>query len=275
MSIAAKSLLLIFTLVAIPFATRAQANSRENFAQAYALYSSGSFAQAKELFQLASDPDFPLADYSLYYLALIAHKEGAFDLSREFLYQLRSRYPQSIWVYPAELQQAKINLAEKKYTQAVEVLRALRAEKGVSPEITDEAIFLQAQAQEAMADFNQAHRLYSELRSLSPRSRWTAPARLALRRLSERYPDQFGLKTTKAMADEAERLVREREHGDAEILYKKILSSNLESSFRLRVLTKLSELYLSIRTPRLALLSRRGMGASLCDIPKSSQQRQG
>jgi hypothetical protein len=75
MSMAAKSLLLIFTLVAIPFATRAQANSRENFAQAYALYSSGSFAQAKELFQLASDPDFPLADYSLYYLALIAHKE--------------------------------------------------------------------------------------------------------------------------------------------------------------------------------------------------------
>jgi TolA-binding protein len=160
MSFAAKCLLLIFTLAAIPFATRAQANSRENFAQAYALYSSGSFAQAKDLFQLASDPDFPLADYSLYYLALISHKEGAFDLSREFLYQLRSRYPQSIWVYSADLQQAKINLAEKKYTQAVEVLRALRAEKGVSPEIADEAIFLQAQAQEAMADFNQAHRLY-------------------------------------------------------------------------------------------------------------------
>jgi soluble lytic murein transglycosylase len=247
MSFAAKCLLLIFTLTAIPFATRVQANSRENFAQAYALYSSGSFAQAKDLFQLASDPDFPLADYSLYYLALISHKEGAFDLSREFLYQLRSRYPQSIWVYTAELQQAKINLAEKRYTQAVEVLRVLRAEKGVSPEIADEAIFLQAQAQEAMAEFNEAHRLYSELRNLFPRSRWTAPARLALRRLSERYPDKFGLKTTKAIADEAERLVREREHGDAEILYKKVLSSNLESSFRLRVLTKLSDLYLSIR----------------------------
>jgi soluble lytic murein transglycosylase len=247
MPFAAKSLPLIFILAAIPFATRAHANPRENFTQAYALYSSGSFALAKEPFQLALDPDFPLADYSLYYLALISHKEGSFDLSREFLYQLRSRYPQSVWVYPADLQQAKINLAEKKYTQAVEVLRALRAEKNLSPEIADEAIFLQAQAQEAMAEFNQAHRLYLELRSLFPRSRWTAPARLAIRRLSEKYPDRFGLKTTQAITDEAERLVREREHGEAETLYKKVLSSNLESSFRLRVLTKLTDLYLSIR----------------------------
>jgi soluble lytic murein transglycosylase len=244
---AAKCLALIFIFAAIPFATKTEANPRENFAQAYALYSSGSFAQAKELFQLASDPDFPLADYSLYYLALISHKEGNFDLSREFLYQLRSRYPQSIWVYPADLQQAKINLAEKKYAEAVELLRPLRVEKSVSAEIADEATFLQAQAQEAMADFNQAHRLYLELRSLFPRSRWTAPARSAVRRLRERYPDKFGLKTTQAMVDEAERLVREREHVDAENLYKKVLSSNLDSSFRLRVLTKLSELYLSVR----------------------------
>jgi soluble lytic murein transglycosylase len=247
MRFAAKSLPLIFILAIIPSVTCAQASPRENFAQAYALYSSGSFTQAKEPFQLASDPDFPLADYSLYYLALISQKEGNFDLSREFLFQLRSRYPQSIWAYPAELQQAKIDLAEKKYTQAVEVLRSLRADKGVSPEIVDEAIFLQGQAQEAMADFNQAHRLYSELRTLFPRSRWTAPARLALRRLRERYPDKFGLKTTQSIADEADRLVREREHGDAEILYKRVLSSNLESNFRLRVLTKLTDLYLSIR----------------------------
>jgi soluble lytic murein transglycosylase len=242
----AKSLLLIL-IVVIPFVTYAQASPRENFAQAYALYSSGSFTQAKEPFQLASDQDFALADYSLYYLALISHKEGNFEISKEFLSQLRSRYPQSIWTYPAELQRAKINLAEKKYAQAVDVVRSLRAEKGVSPEIVEEAIFLQAQAQEAMADFNQAYRFYSELRDLFPRSRWTAPARSALRRLRERYPDKFGLRTTQALADEAERLVREREHGEAEIFYKRLLSGNLESDFRRRVLTKLTDLYLSIR----------------------------
>jgi soluble lytic murein transglycosylase len=275
MRFAAKLLPLICSLAVIPSVTCAQASPRENFAQAYALYSSGSLIQAKEPFQAASDPDFPLADYSLYYLALIAHKESNLDLSRKFLSQLRSRYPQSIWVYSADLQQAKINLAEKKYTQAVEILRALRAEKGVSPEIADEAIFLQAQAQEAMADFNQAHRLYSELRSLFPRSRWTAPTRLALRRLSEKYPDKFGLKTTIAIADEADRLVREREHGDAEVLYKKVLSSNLESSFRLRVLTKLTDLYLSVRKrseaiPLLEQIAREYPASS--EAPKATYQ---
>jgi soluble lytic murein transglycosylase len=242
----AKFVPLIFSL-AIPFVTYAQASPRENFAQAYALYSSGSFTQAKEPFQLASDPDFPLADYSLYYLALIYDKEGNSEQSNEFLSQLRNRYPQSIWVYPAELQRAKITLAEKKYAQAVDILRALRAEKGVGAEIVDEAIFLQAQAQEAMVDLNQAHRLYVELRNLFPRSRWTAPARSALRRLRERYPDKFGLKTSQALADEADRLVREREHADAEIYYKRLLSGHLEPNFRLRVLTKLTDLYLSIR----------------------------
>ena len=274
MPFVAKSLPLIFIL-AIPFVTYAQASSRENFAQAYALYSSGSFTQAKEPFQLASDQDFPLADYSLYYLALISHKEGNFELSREHLSQLRSRYPQSIWAYPAELQRAKINLAEKQYAQAVEVLRSLRAEKGVSSEIVDEAIFLQAQAQEAMADFNQAHRLYSELRSLFPRSRWTAPARSALRRLRERHPDKFGLKTTQALTDEAERLVREREYGDAEIFYKRLLSSNLESNVRLRVLTKLTDLYLSIRKrneaiPLLEQIARDYPASS--EVPKALYQ---
>ena len=274
MPFVAKSLPLIFIL-AIPFVTYAQASPRENFAQAYALYSSGSFTQAKEPFQLALDQDFPLADYSLYYLALISHKEGNFELSREFLSQLTSRYPQSIWAYPAELERAKINLAEKKYAQAVEVLRSLRAEKGVGPEIIDEAIFLQAQAQEAMADFNQAHRLYSELRSLFPRSRWTASARSALRRLREKYPDKFGLKTTQALADEADRLVREREHGDAEIFYKRLLSSNLESNVRLRVLTKLTDLYLSIRKrneaiPLLEQIARDYPASS--EVPKALYQ---
>jgi tetratricopeptide (TPR) repeat protein len=215
----AKCLLVIFVLVAIPFVSFAQApNPRENFAKAYALYSSGSFAQAKELFQQALEPDFSLADYSLYYLALISFKEGNLDGAKQFLSQLRRLYPQSIWFHPAQLQRAKIELAEKKYTQASETLRSLRAENGLKPEIIDEAIFLQAQSQEAVADLSQAHGLYSELRTLSPRSPWAAPARAAVKRLREKLPDQFGLNTTQATADEADRLVREGEFGEADVL---------------------------------------------------------
>jgi soluble lytic murein transglycosylase len=244
----AKCLLVIFILVAIPFVSFAQAPTpRDNFAKAYALYSSGSLDQAKELFQQALEPDFSLADYSLYYLALISFKDGNLDAAKQFLSQLRRGYPQSIWFYPAQLQEAKIALAEKKYTQASETLRSLRAENGIKSEIVDEAIFLQAQSQEAVADLSQAHGFYSELRTLCPRSRWAAPARAAVRRLREKYPDQFGLSTTQATADEADRLVREGEYGEAEVLYKKLLSNNPEPAFRRRILTKLTDLYLSLR----------------------------
>jgi soluble lytic murein transglycosylase-like protein/TolA-binding protein len=244
----AQTLALIFVFAAAPLVSFAQDSTpRENFAQAYGLYSSGNMAQAKELFQRSLEPDFPLADYSLYYLALISSKEGNFDLTRQLLARLKRRYPQSIWVHPAELQRAKMDLAEKKYIQASEALRSLRTEKGVKPEIVDETVFLQGQAQEALANFNQAHDLYSELRILSPRSRWAPPARAALRRLREKYPDQFGLNTTQAIADEADQLVREGEYGAAEGLYKKVLANNPEPAFRLRMLTKLSGLYLSIR----------------------------
>ncbi len=244
----AKFFLLTFILLGISSPAFAQApEPRENFARAYASYSNGNFSQAKESFQRALDPNFPLADYSLYYLALIAYNEGNFDVSRQFLSQLRRRYPQSIWVYPAELQRAKIDLAETKYTEAIEALRTLRNGKGIGPGILDEAILLQAQAQEAMGDLGQAHGLYSELRNLFPRSRWAASARTAVRRLREKYPEQFGLSTTQAIVEEADRLVREGESGDAEVLYKKLLGSNPEPAFRLRMLTKLSDVYLSIR----------------------------
>src|SRR4029450_9679611 len=268
----AKFLLVICIPVAIPFVSFAQApNPRENFAKAYALYSSGSLAQAKELFQQALEPDFALADYSLYYLALISFQDGNLDAAKQFLSQLRRGYPQSIWFYPAQLQESKIALAEKKYTQANEILRSLRAENGLKPEIIDEAIFLQAQSQEAVADLSQAHGFYSELRTLFPRSRWAAPARAAVRRLREKYPDQFGLSTAQATADEADRLVREGEYGEAEVLYKKLLSNNPEATFRRRILTKLTDLYLSLRKrneaiPLLEQIAR--------DYPKSPEAPQ-
>lgn len=243
-----KFLLVIFILVGIPIVTLAQAPTpRENFARAYTLYSSGSLAQAKELFQQALEPDFPLADYSLYYLGLISLKEGDFEATKQFLSQLRGRYPQSIWFHDTRLQQAKIDLAENNYSQANETLRSLLMESAVKAEIIDEALFLQAQAQEAMMDLPQAHKLYSELRTRSPRSRWAASARAALRRLREKYPEPFGLNTTQAVADEADHLVREGEYSEAEILYKKLLSNNPERTFRRQILAKLTDLYLSIR----------------------------
>src|SRR5919205_1826677 len=72
-------------------------NQSEIFAKAYSLYSRGNFAQAKDLFQKATDSKFVLADYSLYYLGTIAVNEKDSGRARQVFAELKQRYPQSIW----------------------------------------------------------------------------------------------------------------------------------------------------------------------------------
>jgi soluble lytic murein transglycosylase len=220
---------------------------RETFAKAHAFYSSGNHDQAKELFQKTIDAKFRLADYSLYYLASIAVKESNRDRARQLLSELRQGYPRSVWSDAARLQRAKIDLADKKLSQAVEALRRLRQDKAVKREIADEALYLQAQAQENLGNPNAAYTLYQELRGASPTSRWTAAARKDQARLREAYPDLFPFQTFQSLAEEADRLVRERQTSDAEILYRRLLNNATEPESRLRYLAKLADLYLTTR----------------------------
>ncbi len=220
-------------------------DQRENFARAYAFYTQGDLAQAKEFFSNALDAKFRLADYSLYYLGMIAFNEGNWDESRQRLTQLRRRYPQSIWFYPAALQQAKIDLAEKKYAQAEDTLQALRSADGVKSEIIQEATYLLAQTHEAQENYALAYSLYRALRDQFPNSRWTPAARKDQARLRNKFPELFALDTPQAMADEADRLTREREFGEAETLYKQLITNVTESDLRLSYLARLAALYLA------------------------------
>jgi soluble lytic murein transglycosylase len=236
-------------------------DNRENFAKAYALYSQGNLSQAKELFSKARDSKFRLADYSLYYLALIASNEGKWDESRQLLRQLKRRYPQSVWYYPAGLQWAKIDIAEKKYAQAAETLQALRSAKGVKNEIVEEAAYLVAQTQDAQENYALAYALYRELREQFPSSRWTRAARKDQARLRDKFPEIFGFSALQSIADEADRLTREREFGEAQILYKKLINNATEPESRLAYLAKLAGLYVATRQreeaiPLLNLIAR-------------------
>jgi peptidoglycan lytic transglycosylase len=224
-----------------------ESDPRAAFAQAHSLYAAGQFAQAKELLLRTTDPKYPLADYSLYYLATISLDVKNLDLARNYLSQLKRRYPQSIWFHSAELQRAKIDLAEKKYTQAIAALRALRSARGGRQEIFQESLQLEAQAQEASGDANQAYSLYQQLRVSYPHSRWTAPARKEQARLREKFPDLFGFPTAQSLAEEADLLAREQAYGEAAAIYKKLLSDATEPEFRLRLLVKLAGLYLDQR----------------------------
>ena len=220
---------------------------RAAFAQAHSLYTAGQFAQAKELLLKTTDPKYPLADYSLYYLAAISLDETNWDLARNYLSQLKRRYPQSIWFHGAELQRAKIDLAEKKYAQAIAAFRSLRSTRGGRQGIFQESLQLEAQAREASGDISQAYSLYQQLRTSYPHSRWTAPARKEQARLRDKFPDLFGFPTAQSLAEEADRLAREQAYGEATTLYKKLLSDATDPEFRLRLLVKLAGLYLDQR----------------------------
>ena len=250
-------------------------DQRDNFARGYAFYSQGNLPQAKEFFSNARDSKFPLADYSLYYLALIATNESKWDDARQILSQLRRRYPQSVWFYPAALQWAKIDLAEKKYAQAVDTLQALRSAKGVRNDITHEAVYLLAQTQEAQENFALAYALYRELRDQFPSSRWDPVARKDQARLRSKFPELFAVSTLQAMAEEADRLTREREFAEAEILYKKLINNVTERDLRIGYLVKLAALYLATgkrneAIPLLSLIAREFPDSS--EAPKALYQ---
>jgi soluble lytic murein transglycosylase len=239
---------LVFWLTAAPgMAFAQQGDPGETFATAYGLYSAGKSAEAKELFQKTLDRQFLLADYSYYFLSQIAYQDADFDQARQFAAELRKRYPHSLWVRPAALLQAKIDIAEKDYRSALERLRRLRADRSFKGDLAAEALYLYAQTHEAQDHPKRAHALYHELRNLAPTSRWDAAARKAQARLRDKFPELFAFPTLPSLSDEADLLVRERQYADAEILYKKVLNNVSDADLRLRVMTQLAALYLAAR----------------------------
>jgi len=262
-------LLLTLVLGAFPVSIFGQtSDGNEIFAKAYGLYTKGKTSDAKELFEKITDPKFRLADYSQYYLALINYDLANREQARQILTQLKQRFPQSIWIPGATLLQAKIDIAEKNYGSAEEILRQLRADKSAKREIADEALYLQAQIREAQGDPIRAHALYNTVRDSAPNSRWAAAARKAQVSLRQTFPDLFTFQTIDELAAEADRLARERQTIEAETLYNKLLNNASDAATRLTYLTKLANLFLSTRSrndaiPTLELIAQ--------DFPESAE----
>ena len=262
-------LLLTLVLAAFPISIFGQtSDANEIFAKAYGLYTKGKTSDAKELFEKITDPKFRLADYSQYYLALINYDLANREQARQILTQLKQRFPQSIWIPGATLLQAKIDIAEKNYGSAEEILRQLRADKSAKREIADEALYVQAQIREAQGDPIRAHALYNTVRDSAPNSRWAAAARKAQVSIRQTFPDLFTFQTIDELAAEADRLARERQTIEAETLYNKLLNNASDAATRLTYLTKLANLFLSTRSrndaiPTLELIAR--------DFPESSE----
>jgi soluble lytic murein transglycosylase len=262
--------LLLFSLASFSAEAFPQTSSQiDIFAKAYSLYSGGNFVQARDLFQKTIDSKFVLADYSLYYLGTIAANDKDSIRARQLLTELKQRYPQSIWAYPADLQRAKLDIGEQKFAQAAEILRTLRAQKGLPAAISQEALFLSAQA--AQDDPVQAFNAYQELRNSYPTSRWTPQARKEQARIREQLPQLAPLNTVDALLDEADRLSRERAVDDAEAMYRKALNSSTEADQRFRCLTKLASLLTSARKRNEALPVLEQIARDYSETPDAGQ----
>src|SRR5690242_21703285 len=83
-------LLLILALGTLPTHVFGQTSDpNEIFARAYGLYTKGKSSDAKELFQMITDPTFRLSDYSHYYLAVTNYDLANWEQARQALAQLK------------------------------------------------------------------------------------------------------------------------------------------------------------------------------------------
>ena len=142
--------LLSLICVALPSQLYSQEQEpRELFAKAYSLFSKGNLVEAGELFQRTLEGKFLLEDYSLYFLGVISSSRGELKSSREYFHQLKQAFPQSVWSANADLQSAKLSLAERNYQQAMSELRAVKSLKA-GKEIIEEALYLLGRLHETM-----------------------------------------------------------------------------------------------------------------------------
>jgi len=233
---------LALALFLISSAVHSQEQSpRELFSKAYVLFSADDTRPAEELFLRTLDRGFILEDYSLYFLARIATKAGNAQAARQYYAQLQQKFPDSLWLADADLQLARLAVAEKNYSRAIELCRALRGLRA-KREIADEAVYLLALSYEGVGDWKQSYTAYQELRRAAPLSSWDTPARKAVAGLRDKFPELFPLTAAEAQLAEGELLTREQAYAEAEKIYRKLLES-AGSNFRPRVLAALGNSY--------------------------------
>lgn len=219
---------------------------RELFAKAYSLFSQGHLGPAEELFRKTLDVEFLLEDYSLYFLGVLSSSRGQLENSRQYFSRLKQAFPGSTWSVQADLELAKLSLAEANYRRAIAELQPLRTQKA-KKEIADESLYLLGSIRELLGEWSQAYSYYQELRRAAPLSPWAATARREARRLREQHPQLFGLTTVDALSGEAELLSREREYAEAEKIYRQILDQVPKGPLRPYFLSSLANLYRAAR----------------------------
>ena len=235
-------LVLLMWLSAVP--ARAVTDSEAEFVRAYRYYSDGDHSRAAALFRSAlSDTRLVLGDYALYYLGRTASAEGKHDEARGHLDELKKSFPESIWATEASFMRVELDLARKRYREAIR--RAVTLKKTATGKAARaRTAYYLGQAHEALGKDSEAYAFHQEARRRAPRSTWGSRARQRVRELRRKHPERLGLGDGNAMLREARQLRRERDYPAAAELYRRILR---ETDFRRLSLEGLAAVYRKMR----------------------------
>lgn len=239
--------LLSLICAALPSRPYAQdQDPRQLFAKGYALFSAGNLAEAEEHFRKSLGGNFVLEDYSLYFLGVLSSSRGRLEESRQYFLQLKQAFPLSVWSAQADLELARLSLAEGNTQEAAARIRALRNLK-IKKEISDETLYLLGHLHELLGEPEQAYSVYQELRRVSPLSSWAAKARKEVSKLRTQQPEQFALIRVEPLLQEGELLARERDYSEAERIYRQLLALVSEGPLRPRFLLGLANIFRAAR----------------------------
>ncbi len=117
---------------------------------------------AAQAFSRAAEHHQLLADYALYYQAECWRNAGESQKSLEIYQRLISFFPESLCRSMAELNMAEIYLQLKDYKQTREICRRILS-RNLNKDYAPSALFLLAQAEEGLQEWNKAIQVYQEI----------------------------------------------------------------------------------------------------------------
>src|SRR5262249_13341298 len=216
---------------------------REIFLFGYRYYHENNRDNARKFLQRALEVYPQLADYSLYYLALLNRDEGQSAEAQTVFQRLLTEHADSVWVGRAALELAKLALAENNWTEAARYAEQARNSRMSLSPVRQEAVLVLAQAQEGQGELADAYNLYQELRHTAPRTTVGKTAKEHVQQLRLSDPTRFGLDNDHEYVAEVRLLNQEGDNAEVEELARQFNEKFPTSPLRAEILALLANAY--------------------------------
>lgn len=166
---------------------------REIFRLGYQSFQKKDSLAARVFFARALEVYPVLADYSLYYLALIQKTAGQRRDAQALFSRLLVEHPDTTWANQAALELAALALADQQWDDALRYAQQARSGATKQASVRHNAAVIIAQAHEGQGDLLAAHQEYQEVRHAAPHSQAAKTAKERVKALRAADSDRFAL----------------------------------------------------------------------------------